>query len=302
MTSSSNPSPRLRDYYSSLESIIGYQLVLSGARHYGYYEKDTYWPFPVSASLRRMEDRLISALALPANSLVLEAGCGDGPVAIRMASKGHFRVEGIDITDRHIQNAQKNIRKQRLDGIVKVRKGSYQNLNGFKNGIFDGAYTSEALVHSTDVERALGELYRVLKPGGHIAFHEFDLGSSQSQLASPREKWYNDLINNNAAMHANETFEVGVFQRLLEIAGFEEVVVKDISEGTLPMLRLFFWLGYLPFLAVVCLGLRSHFINTVTAVKGYQHYKKGVAFRRIEVTARKPGPEMEIGLKGSHSE
>lgn len=43
----------IQSYYESWESYFGYKLALDGAQHYGYYEKDTYWPFPIYASLTR---------------------------------------------------------------------------------------------------------------------------------------------------------------------------------------------------------------------------------------------------------
>lgn len=56
MASSTEPTidsnPELQSYYHSLESRIGYDVVLGGARHFGYWEKDTYWPFPLGRALR----------------------------------------------------------------------------------------------------------------------------------------------------------------------------------------------------------------------------------------------------------
>ena len=49
--------------YESFESRIGYRLVLGATRHFRYYEKGTYWPFPVGRALRAME-KLFCALRL----------------------------------------------------------------------------------------------------------------------------------------------------------------------------------------------------------------------------------------------
>lgn len=71
-----NNNKPLQDYYHSLESRIGYRLVLGGTRHFGYYEPGTKWPFPVSKALRAMEDHLISNLDLETGSKIMDAGCG----------------------------------------------------------------------------------------------------------------------------------------------------------------------------------------------------------------------------------
>ena len=47
-------NPKLQSYYLSLESRVGYRLLLGGTRHFGFYERDTYWPFPFSRGLRFM--------------------------------------------------------------------------------------------------------------------------------------------------------------------------------------------------------------------------------------------------------
>jgi hypothetical protein len=78
----------LQSYYASLESCIGYLLLLGGTRHFGYYDKDTYWPFPINGALRMMEDHLFDTLGLKHRAQVLDAGCGVAHVAIHMAEKG----------------------------------------------------------------------------------------------------------------------------------------------------------------------------------------------------------------------
>jgi hypothetical protein len=59
-----NLNQPLQSYYASLESRIGYRLLLGGTRHFGYYDKDTYWPFPINGALRAMEDHLFDTLGL----------------------------------------------------------------------------------------------------------------------------------------------------------------------------------------------------------------------------------------------
>lgn len=61
--------------------------LLGGTRHFGYWEKDTYWPFPIGQALRRIETRLFDSLKLQEGQ-VLNAGCGVGHVAIHMLGKG----------------------------------------------------------------------------------------------------------------------------------------------------------------------------------------------------------------------
>lgn len=150
------------DYYHTLESRIGYKLVLGGTRHFGYYKEGTLWPFPISSALRRMEERLYQTLGLTDNALVLDAGTGNGDVAIYMAMKG-LKIQAIDLLDMHVGWAKANVRRKHLDGQIEVSQGDYEKLE-FDNETFDGAYTMETLVHAGDPNQAMRESIASLNP------------------------------------------------------------------------------------------------------------------------------------------
>ncbi|KAK9374211.1 S-adenosyl-L-methionine-dependent methyltransferase [Lipomyces chichibuensis] len=277
-----NPNRPLQDYYGSLESRIGYRLVLGGTRHFGYYDRDTYWPFPIGKALRAMEDHLFDSLGLESGAKVLDAGCGIGHVAIHMARRG-LRVQGIDVVDRHLQRAQRNIKAYGLEDRATVRKMDYHHLDGFDDESFDGVYTMETFVHATDPAAAAGEFFRVLKPGGSLVLHEYD----HVDLNAVPDKMvvYGKELNKYAAMPALEQFGPGALQRILEDVGFQDVVVKDYTINVTPMLRLFFVMAFIPYLFIRLLGLESWFVNTVSGALAYRQRHFG---RYIAVSARKP--------------
>ncbi|KAJ8104348.1 S-adenosyl-L-methionine-dependent methyltransferase [Lipomyces tetrasporus] len=276
-----NPNRLLQDYYASLESRIGYRLVLGGTRHFGYYDADTYWPFPIKGALRAMEERLFDSLGLESGAKVLDAGCGVAHVAIYMARKG-LHVQAIDVVNRHIHKAQRNIKAQGLEDRVTVRKMDYHHLDGFADESFDGVYTMETFVHATDPEAAAREFFRVLKPGGSLALYEYD---HADLTATPNVKVSLEQINKYAAMPALNRFGPGILQRIIEEAGFEEVVVKDLSINVTPMLRLFFVMAYIPYLFIRLFRLEAWFVNTVAGVEGYRGRHLG---RYVAVSGRKP--------------
>ncbi|PVH87124.1 S-adenosyl-L-methionine-dependent methyltransferase [Cadophora sp. DSE1049] len=291
-----NTNNPLQIYYTSLESRLGYRLVLGGTRHFGFYPKSTSWPFPIGRALRSMEDHLFTTLSLQPDQnhtpLVLDAGCGVGHVAIHMASKG-LKIHGIDVVDHHIEKAKRNVSARGLGDVVTVRKMDYHHLDGFEDEMFDGAYTMETFVHATDPERALAEFFRVLKPGGRLALYEYDHEKSES--APSYLGSHLDQINKYAAMPSNALFEKGVLPRMLEDAGFEDVVVEDLSKNIEPMLRLFFVLGMVPYLFVRLLGMEKRFVNTVAGVDGYLGRRY---WRYVVVSARKPKEEKGSGGEG----
>ncbi|KAI9676468.1 MAG: hypothetical protein M1817_000625 [Caeruleum heppii] len=265
----------LQRYYQSLESRIGYRLILGGTRHFGYYEQDTYWPFPFHGPLRAMEDHLFDSLGLESASQVLDAGCGVGHVALHMARKG-LRVQGIDVVDHHIQKAQRNIQTHGLEEAVTIRKMDYHNLEQLSSASFDGIYTMETFVHATDPEKVLRGFRRLLRPGGKLALYEYDHNTFHPAM---------ETVNRYAAMPANAQFREGVLERMLTDAGFQDIEVEDLSKNIRPMLRFFFLLAYLPYLLIKLLGLQPWFVNTVAGVEGYRGQD---GWRYLAVTARKP--------------
>ncbi|KAL9054278.1 MAG: hypothetical protein Q9162_004236 [Coniocarpon cinnabarinum] len=165
-----------------------------------------------------MEQKLLSALGLPAGSKVLDCGCGHGYVALYMAQHGGFNVQGIDIVDHHIVNAKKNIALAGASAQVSADVGDYSDLSRFADSAFDGLYTMETLVHSPDPERALREFFRVLRPGGVIVEHEYEhepYDKAPKSVASRLQ-----YINKMASMPAFDSFEPEMLANLLRKVGF----------------------------------------------------------------------------------
>ena len=278
-----NPNPQLQQYYHTLESRIGYKVLLRDTRHYGYYDKPDDSPFPISGALRAMENRLMQALDCPEGSSVLDAGCGVGHVALYMAQAGGYHVQGIDVVEHHIAKAQRNIVKAGMTGTVSARIGDYHHLENFANSSFDGVYTMETLVHSTDASGVLREFFRVLKPGGRIALHEYDFEDRNKCPKDFAESL--DKVHTYAAMPANYYFSYGALRDLLQQAGFEDVHLTDLSEHVVPMLWFFYVLAIVPWLLFRLLGVEHRFVNTIAAVQGYRGRS---VWRYVEVTGRKP--------------
>jgi sterol 24-C-methyltransferase len=283
---------QLQRYYASVESRIGYRAFLGGTRHFGLYRNEKSWPWPIGKALRAMEDHLFDSLGLSSGDLVLDAGCGYGFVAMHMAKRG-LRVEAIDIVERHVARAKTNVLKRGLDEMIHIRTGDYHDLSCFEDCKFDGLYTMETLVHAIEPEKVLSEFFRVLKPGGSVAFYEYDHVKVDS--LPQEEKKSMKAINDLSAMPANQQFTEGVFERMIENAGFENFVIRDISKRVQPMLWLFYIVAYLPYVVIKAFGLQSYFVNTMAAVETYQSGIKGT-YRYVVVTARKPSsPPQEEG-------
>ena len=90
---------------------------------------------------------------------VLEVGCGPGELSARIGGELGASVVALDISPRMVELA----RGRGID----ARLGDAQALP-FEDESFDLAVAAWMLYHVPDVNRALGELARVLRPGGHL--------------------------------------------------------------------------------------------------------------------------------------
>jgi len=112
---------------------------------------------------------------------VLDVGCGKGRFARVLAE----RYTGASIVAFDLAEAM----LRHVPASVNACAGSMTALP-FPAGVFDCAYATESLEHAVEIDVAVAELCRVVKPGGRIVI--IDKNSQQwGRLKTPeREKWF----------------------------------------------------------------------------------------------------------------
>ena len=90
---------------------------------------------------------------------VLEVGCGWGEFAARVQDELGAAVVAVDISPRMVELARER--------GVDARVGDVEALP-FADESFDCAVANHMLYHAADIDRALAELRRVLRPGGTL--------------------------------------------------------------------------------------------------------------------------------------
>jgi ubiquinone/menaquinone biosynthesis C-methylase UbiE len=112
---------------------------------------------------------------------VLDVGCGKGRFARIVAERNPgARVCGLDISPAMLRY---------VPAPVLPCAASMTELP-FADGAFHAAYATESLEHAVEIERAVAEICRVVKPGGRIAI--IDKNAEQfGRLETPDwEKWF----------------------------------------------------------------------------------------------------------------
>lgn len=93
---------------------------------------------------------------------LLEIGCGMGMDTIRLARCG-FDVTAVDLTESALEVARSYAEAR--GAAVDFRLGNAESLE-FEDASFDAAYSFGVLHHTPNIEAAVAELHRVLRPRG----------------------------------------------------------------------------------------------------------------------------------------
>jgi arsenite methyltransferase len=130
----------------------------------------------------RARDRLLSNLHFRGDEHILDVGCGHGLLLIgaaKLLPRG--RAIGIDLWSQVDQGDNsrdatlENARREGVAGRVEVRDGDMRKLP-FDDAIFDAVVANLAIHNISDRDgrrQAIGEIARVLKPGGQVALMDF---------------------------------------------------------------------------------------------------------------------------------
>lgn len=127
--------------------------------------------------------RTLDLLALRPGERVLDIGVGPGYLALEMANAvgPQGRVCGIDTSEAMLELAR---RRCAGPGGVELRLGDASDLP-FADGGFDVAAAIQVYLYVADVDAALAELYRVLRPGGRAVVMDTDWGTAAWNCADP---------------------------------------------------------------------------------------------------------------------
>jgi ubiquinone/menaquinone biosynthesis C-methylase UbiE len=110
--------------------------------------------------------RMIELAHLKPSDWILDVGTGTGLLAFRAArlvAEGH--VIGVDHSAGMIEQARTKARQSGLHDVVVFSQSDAEQLE-FSDQSFDVVLSLYALFHFPNPLRALGEMYRVLRPGG----------------------------------------------------------------------------------------------------------------------------------------
>jgi ubiquinone/menaquinone biosynthesis C-methylase UbiE len=255
----------VKAYYRRRESRWGYRGLLKGVKHAGYYPEGKTAGLSLAQAQYLMEQQLGQNLGLSPGAKVLDAGCGEGYVAIHLAQDFGYQAYGIDILEESIQLAEQN--KKRLS----LHQSSFSLMDysqtTFPDNFFDGIYTMETGVHSPDYRKMLQEFYRLLKPGGVLINHEYVLTDN---MTPDQERTWQIMYQGSAMMGVFKDWRKSKMKSIWEQAGFEQVKVRDATKEVVPFMRRLHQLAYIPFHILQLFGREEKYLNIFSSLRLYQ--------------------------------
>jgi SAM-dependent methyltransferase len=152
-----------------------------------------------------------------ASLAVLDALGGNGTLtrivrACREPARMPFIVTS-DVAGRMIESALEQ-------GLPAIRQ-PLQDLIWFEDETFDAVIVAYGTHHlrGADRPRAIGEAFRIAKPGARVVLQDFEIGC-------PTTRWYEEVLDRYTSTgHRYEYFTRAEFRELLATAGFEDVQV-----------------------------------------------------------------------------
>lgn len=133
--------------------------------------------------------RLVEIAQIPSGSKVLDVATGRGallfPAAKSVGQQGN--VIGIDLSEMMVQETHKELLRKKMLPNIEVRQMDAEHLD-FPDKSFDYVLCGFAIFFFPQLDQAMAEFRRVLKPTGQICVSTFD------RLFDKEWSWFDDIV------------------------------------------------------------------------------------------------------------
>jgi SAM-dependent methyltransferase len=178
----------------------------------------------MNSSHSKLTDWGLGHVSVGKGDAILDVGCGGGRTVSKLAAIApEGKVYGVDYSEESVA-ASKRTNARGIDaGRVEIRQGSVSQLP-FSDGVFDLVTGVETHFFWPDLPGDVGEVFRVLKPGGTLVLIAEVYGGSKTKAGQLAEKY--------SAQTGMKLLSVEEHRELLEEAGYSDVrVIEERGKG-----------------------------------------------------------------------
>ncbi len=129
----------------------------------------------------------------------LDAGCGGGRGTVLMARADADDVVAFDFAGQNVQTTRETAKRLGLSNVT-TQRGSLLELP-FADESFDIVWCNGVIHHTVDPDRALCEVARVLRPGGHMWLYVYGAGGIYWCLVDFLRQWLCDVDMHTTMFH-----------------------------------------------------------------------------------------------------
>ena len=186
-----------------------------------------------SAGLARAVERMVDVIVAPAgieeSHHVVDAGCGVGGTAIRLAKTRGCTVTGVNLNRLQMEIAGKKVSEAGLDDRISFEFADCSRSLPFPDDSIDVVVNIESACHYSDRGRFLREAHRILKPGAKIV--AMDWMARDGLTADQYEKYIHPLCESWAmrSLECQSTYTRLLREAGLEVMEFEGFDGKDMD-------------------------------------------------------------------------
>ena len=207
-----------KDYYDGPADQI-YRTIWGDNIHLGIPRADGRSYDHIDA-MEHTNEIMAKSITLNSDTKVIDLGCGYGSSARYLAANHGCRVTGTNISQKELELATDRAAEANLSSLLSFEYGDFHDLN-YPDGSFDVVWSQEAFLHGIDKNKILSECYRILSPGGTLAFT--DILVRKSTPESDRIKIYDRV-------KSPDMWDVDDYETSLTELNFSIQETKDWSE------------------------------------------------------------------------
>lgn len=170
---------------------------------------------------REMESLGLELIAPGDGQTILEIGFGHGRLLSELAQHvGQGQLHGIDISDEMLGVASKRNSGWIENGTLTLQRGDIEHIP-YTDNYFDTVFTANTVYFWDEPSRALGEVKRVLKPGGRFLC---------AMRPKERMESINGIVRSNREVFRNLMPEENL-RTLFEESGYRDVELHNRRSG-----------------------------------------------------------------------